>query len=239
MPAYTVKSGVVNNSATAYNSGRKLARTSNGDLHCVWTDKRGDYYQIYYAKSTDGGQNWVETALTSENYYQLYPSIAIDSNDYIHITWCGMHSGSTTYYQIRYILNNGSWQSIENLTSGDYHQSNPSIAIDSNDYIHIAWYGKHSSSTSYNQIRYILNNGSWQSIENLTSAGDHQYSPGFIWANYPIISGVKTNRTKAGYAFVWTDCTDTNSVMYYESTDLDWDTPGGALSFSSGHIIGF
>src|SRR3990167_4458344 len=117
MPSYTVKSGVVLDDATATNSGRKLARTSNGELHCVWTDFRGaDYKQIYYDKSTNGGETWVETAITSGVYHQTNPSIAIDSNDYIHIVWYGRHSGSSTYYQIRYILNNGSWQAIENLT---------------------------------------------------------------------------------------------------------------------------
>jgi len=380
MSSYTVKSGVVSNSATGYNNVRKLARSSDGALHCVWEDKRGDYYQIYYAKSTDGGENWTETAITSEsynqyspsiaidsnnyihitwagsysgtsysqirhikyttswgnienltnenysqynpsiaidsnncihitwcgaysgvsttqiryikydgsawgnivnltsdgNYSQLYPSIAIDSNNYIHITWYGKHSGSTSYNQIRYIKyttswgdvvnltdesynqfvssiaidsNNciyivwfgahsgstsrdqiryrkytTSWSDIENLTSGDYDQSYPSIAIDSNNYIHITWYGTYSGSTSKTQIRYRKYTTSWGNIENLTSAGDHQQYPSLIWANYPVVSTCKTNRPKTGYAFVWTDCTDTNSVMFYKSSDLAWDT---------------
>ena len=54
-----------------------------------------------------------------------------------------MYSG-TAYHQIRYIKYTTSWQSIENLTSESYSQLTPSVAIDSANYIHIAWSGRYS-----------------------------------------------------------------------------------------------
>jgi len=386
MAIYTIKSGILTDDATTPSVARKLARTSNGDLHCVWADQRSgleETQQIYYAKSTNGGETWQETALTSEesDHHQIGPSIAVDSNDHIHVFWYGRHSGSTTYYQIRYRKYTTSWQAIETLTSGNYHQFDPVSAIDSNDYLHIAWSGWHSgspgiqqiryikyttswgsiqnltseptagfhqvgpviaidsdnyihvawcgpsetsaysqihyikyttswgsiqdlTSTNYNQtepsvavdsndyihitwigtfsgsggykqtryikyttswgsienltneagypyevtiaidgsnyihivwsarysgsqtyyqIRYIKYTTSWGSVQNLTSAGAHQHDPAIIWASSPTLQEAKTNRPKVGYAFIWTDCTSTNSVKFYKSSDLAWD----------------
>jgi len=376
MPSYTI-STIVHNNATQYNMQRKLVRTSNGDLHCSFIKVIDSYQQLFYAKSTDGGENWVETQLTTEafnqyysgiavdsndyihivfsgkfagpnstywqiryikytdswqtiinltsgvndqgppsiaidsndylhviwvggdisacyylryikytdswqtiinltpgvdiqsfssiaidsndylhivfvgcypnslvymqlryikytdswqpvenltsgDYHQYRPSIAIDSNDYLHIVWYGFHSGSPSLRQVRYIRYTDSWQSIEELTSENYYQDCPSIAIDSNDYIYVVWYGKNSISTTFDQIRYIKYTDSWQAIENLTSAADHQRNPGLIWALYPIINGAKTNRPKEGFTFVWTDYTGTNSLKFYKSADLAW-----------------
>jgi len=376
MPSYTI-STIVHNNATQYNMQRKLVRTSNGDLHCSFIKVIDSYQQLFYAKSTDGGENWVETQLTTEafnqyysgiavdsndyihivfsgkfagpnstywqlryikytdswqtiinltsgvndqgppsiaidsndylhviwiggeidfcyylryikytdswqpiinltpgadvqsfssiaidsndylhivfvgcypdslvymqlryikytdswqpvenltsgNYHQYRPSIAIDSNDYLHVVWYGFHSGSPSLRQVRYIKYTDSWQSIEELTSENYYQDCPSIAIDSNDYIYVVWYGKNSISTTFDQIRHIKYTDSWQTIENLTSAADHQRNPGLIWALYPIINGAKTNRPKEGFTFVWTDYTGTNSLKFYKSADLAW-----------------
>lgn len=174
--ASTIASGVENSEATAFNSGRKVARAADGSLHAVWADFRGTDYQIYYAKSTDDGKTWQETALTSGSYDQKHPSIAIDSNDHIHVVWWGSHVGFPSYEQIRYRKYTTSWQTIENLTSGDYDQSTPSIAIDGNDCLHVAWQGTHAASPTVYQIRYVKSS-SWGDIANLTLESYHQLSP--------------------------------------------------------------
>jgi hypothetical protein len=225
MPSYTVKTGALSYS-TSPNCQRKLARTSNGDLHAVYFRLSGSYEQIYYAKSTDGGQTWTETALTSGNYYQLEPSIAVDSNDYIHITWYGYHSGSTGYTQIRYRKYTTSWQTIENLTSGNYDQFSPFIAIDSNNYIHISWYGVYSGSTSYTQIRYRKYTTSWQTIENLTSGNYNQDYPSIAidsndyihitWEGYHSGSATYYQIRYIKYTTSWQTIENLTSGNYYQ-----------------------
>ncbi|MFA5386929.1 MAG: hypothetical protein WC322_00850 [Candidatus Paceibacterota bacterium] len=176
-PSYTISSSAENTS-TAWGTQRKIVRDSNGNLHATYYKIISYAESIFYAKSSDNGETWTETQLTSGESLQVLPSIAIDSNDHIHIVWIGTHSGSPLNLQVRYIKYTTSWQSIENLTSDDSYEqvSAPSIAIDSNDYVHIVWSGKHSGSTYY-QIRYIKYTDSWQSVENLTSESYHQYAP--------------------------------------------------------------
>ena len=168
-----------------WQSSPSIAIDSNNYLHVVWHGTHAGstyYYQIRYREYTTSWQT-IQNLTSESNNSQFYPSIAIDSNNYLHVVWHGSYSGSTTYSQIRYIKNitgTTTWETIENLTSESYDQKGPSIAIDSNNYLHVVWYGPHAGSTTYDQIRYIKNitgTTTWETIENLTSEGYHQYSP--------------------------------------------------------------
>jgi len=200
-----------------------LAIDSTNVVHVVWAgiDAGLGSSRIRYA-SWNGAWSG-DTNLTDGNYASLLPSIAIDSNNYLHVVCYCKSATSTVLYQIGYILYNGSWQAETDLTSdATYSQYSPSIAVDSNDYLHVVWYGRHSGSTTFSQIRYLLNNGSWQAIVNLTSddAEDNNYA-NLMWAMHPTISGTKPSRPHDGYCFIWMDNDD---PWYYASTDISWDT---------------
>jgi 6-phosphogluconolactonase (cycloisomerase 2 family) len=179
-PPWIVKTNAAYDS-TSYNNGRKLVRTSDGNLHTVYYRSSGGKKNIFYAKSTDNGENWTETAITTSTSYDQYcPSIAVDSNDYLHVVWYGPHSASGGANQIRYSMsiNGGStWNAPTNITTsmgGTYYdQSSPSIAVDSNNYLHVVWYGYHTASISHSQIRYSksTNGGStWNAPTNITTS---------------------------------------------------------------------
>lgn len=72
-----------------------------------------------------------------------YPSIAVDSNDKVHIAY-----GSST---LRYVTNSsGSWK-IFKITAGEKGGRYNSIALDSNTKIHISYY------VLYSDIIYATN----------------------------------------------------------------------------------
>lgn len=178
---FTVQTGV-STFASGTNQARKLARASNGDLHCVYMASDGSYDQVYYSKSTDNGETWSQTQLTSDSYNQELPSLCIDSNDYLHVTWCGLYAGSPTIIQLRYVKSvtqGASWGDIENLTSESYNQftAPPSIAVDSGNVVHIVWTGQHDGRPTIHQVRYIKNNGSWSGITNITDEALIQREP--------------------------------------------------------------
>lgn len=83
----------------------KLAVDSNNNLFLTWENQLGDYisnmkdYEIYFKESTDGGSQWSPiTRLTWTPNHSLYPDIAVDSKDQIHISWTDHRSGSAEVY---------------------------------------------------------------------------------------------------------------------------------------------
>lgn len=134
------------------NNGRKIVRTSNGTFYTVYERSVSGHYdcglikdcKVYLASSTNNGVNWTETEITSDKD-QFNPSIAVDSQNNLHIAWQGIVSTSTsTKYQIRYTKYGGaSFSEIENITANiDEDQIIPFIAVDHQDKIHLAWLGK-------------------------------------------------------------------------------------------------
>ncbi|MDI6591341.1 MAG: lamin tail domain-containing protein, partial [Patescibacteria group bacterium] len=130
--------------------GRKMVRASNGNLYVVYAKQIEGIYNVFLAKSIDEGKSWTKEVITSESSYnQIYPSIAIDSNDNLHLVWMGKISANGPY-QIRYRRYNGTWSEIKNLTDNEnWDQESPIIALDSADNIHLVWVDKKLCSSSH------------------------------------------------------------------------------------------
>lgn len=172
--SYTVASTGAVPDSTGYNNQRKLAITSDGHIHAVYhrLDSNG-ILQIYHAKSSDEGKTWIEEPVTSGSYNQTYPAIAADSQNNLHIIWQGYTSTSPDITQIRYRKwTTSGWGGILDLTHDTgWHQNYPAIAIDSHDYLHVAWHkteftegywcSRGSKPDGCGPIYYMKNTGSW------------------------------------------------------------------------------
>lgn len=180
MPAYLIKANIV---SIEGNGSRKLARKSNGDLWCCYVRSDGTQKQIYCSYSTDGGLTWTEEQVseaTGGNGQEM-PSIAIDSEDNVHVVWDGTGVGTNpTYNNIQYRKRTTSWQTKVNITDGSqtYYQYTPAIAVDSSNYLHLVWSSNGGYSTSaYFHIVYCKYTTSWQAVENVTSGTTSNYEP--------------------------------------------------------------
>lgn len=93
------------NGGTNFNNARQFVRDSVGNLYFPYSGFSGTS-QIFVAKSTDNGNTWSDIGgapiQTIEGYHQQYPSIAVDSQNNLHVVWCGTDSGNPTYCQIKY-----------------------------------------------------------------------------------------------------------------------------------------
>lgn len=215
-PQYTIINGARTNS-TLYNTGRKVVRTSDGNLHCVYTNyyQAGIIYNVFCASSYDGnGALWTTQALTTGNsYHQYFPSIAVDSKDNLHVVWQGARDN--TGYQIRYCEYDSttkSWGRIQNLTTGSVSQYTPAIAVSNLDDVYVVWSGYKDVGlpTAKRQIRYTMYDASlhqWTSITNITAVSFDQFSPSIaidksnyvhaVWYGLP---NAVTSRTAIRYA---------------------------------------
>ena len=116
-------------STQRYTGGIRIAITSQGVLHAVWTDGRNgigqQYMDIYYASSSDGGETFSENFRVNDDLEimdrqpnQIFTKgsqgssfVVVDSNSTIHIVWEDFRnyvSDSTYCRDIYYASINGS-----------------------------------------------------------------------------------------------------------------------------------
>jgi len=157
-----------------------LAIDSKDVLHAVWRGhtNSNSRFNIRYANSADGGKTWgnfrMVTSGTETSEMHRAPSIVIDSNDKVHITWFGSSAANKAKYNIYYInrTSTGTWGKMAMVTedSTDMYHQYPAIAMDSKDDLHVVWSGQ-TGSMHANNIQYRKfdsSTGSWGTIEMLT-----------------------------------------------------------------------
>lgn len=167
--------------STYYPNGRKLAISTDGVLYCIYEEivsGIGTMTNVYIAHSHDYGETWTNIQLTYSNYpdcYELWnsPSIAIDSNNLVHIVYANQ-TGATTYK-----LYYRTYNHTTNVTTAEVQISDSitwiigtcSVAIDSSNNIHVAW-SQTRTSGKLQDVRYRKNTaGSWGTVVNLSTEG--------------------------------------------------------------------
>ncbi len=155
-------------------NARNLARTSDGKLWCVYT--RVDL--VFCAYSSDYGTTWTEEQVSypdDVNCDARNPSIAVDSSNNIHVVWSEEIASLSLLAGIKYRKRTTTWGTEVNISTGTgqdygsgevYDDYAPAIAIDSSDYIHVAWRGRYHDvdGTKYS-IVYRKYTTSWQTGE--------------------------------------------------------------------------
>jgi hypothetical protein len=266
-------------------SSTSLTVDAEDNIYVFWNGKSAaspTYTQIRFAKYAAATSSWSEVSdVTSEGYDQQRPFVAVDYENALHLTWFGKNAASTGFTQIHYRkYSGGSWGAAMDVTSGDYTQDYTSLAIDSQNNVHLVWRGTDATSPAVSQIKYAkytkatsswgdfatfsteqfprgqynpfisidssdniyvawngrientnnayvirfvkYSSGSWSAPQALTGdVEDNQY-PNLIWGAYPVIRGARVNRPLSGYAFIWGG--ESSTVYFYSSADLAWET---------------
>ena len=140
-------------SNTNYAEYPTIATDSLGNVHVAWRTSYEVlsvyYYDIYYAYwnittgywnkslATDGGLSDISTP-ESES---IYPAIAVDSYDNVHVVW-DWTDGGETYYAY-WNSTTGYWNKSlatdGGLSNTAYPSHWPAIAIDPSNNVHVAW----------------------------------------------------------------------------------------------------
>src|SRR3989344_6012630 len=131
---------------SGYSAGTTLRIDSQRNAHIAWRDNRNGNWEIYYTKLDNNGNTLVEdTRLTFDNGSSSNPSLKLDAQENIHITWNDARDSPPPYYsssEIYYTkLDNNGNTLVEDtrLTFNNSSSSNPSLSMDFQDNIHIAW----------------------------------------------------------------------------------------------------
>jgi len=143
------------------------------------------------------------------------PSVAIDSNNHIHIVWWDETPGISEIYYKRSIDGGTTWGAVKRLTWTSGWSYYPTIAIDSSDHIHVVWEDYAPGNAEIYHKKSTDGGTTWSANKRLTWTSDNSYVP---------VIAIDSSDT---LHVVWYDETSDNSEIYYKnSTDggTTWST---------------
>jgi predicted neuraminidase len=117
-----------------------IAVDSSGNLHVFWTDYTPGNGEVYYKKSTDGGNTWTSAQNLSWNSGNSWAAtMALDSSDNLHLFWSDNTPGNYEIYYRKSMDGGATWTTRRRLTWTSGLSWDPKIVIDSFDYLHMVW----------------------------------------------------------------------------------------------------
>ena len=156
-----------------YNDGSSrspfVAVGPNKVIHVVWNDSSSGKNEIFHKRSTNGGTVWSYLKrITWSNENAVFPNIAVDSNNHVHLVWQDYSYGN---YEVLYRKSTNigiSWSSTTRLTWNSGGSMAPVIAIDSNDNMYVVWGNSYASDSEIFYKKSTDGGSSWSILKRLT-----------------------------------------------------------------------
>lgn len=184
-----------------------FAIAPDDSLHVVWREDKSSNWEIYYKKSTNGGTTWSGSKrLTWTPTSTNVPDIAVDLNNNIVAVWKDNAPGTYELFY-RYSSNGGNtWSPTKRLTWHPNFSEGPSLAVASNNVIHLAWYNYISSTNPEIFYKFSSDSGkSWSPTQRLTW--------NLSWSGYPMMATDSSNNVH----MVWEEYITNNYDIFYRN----------------------
>jgi hypothetical protein len=199
---------------TGWSYTPELAKDSNDYLYIVWSDYTPGPDEIYYKKSTNGGQTWQTKRLTWTPSYSYVPDIYIDTSDHIHVVWYDLTPGNWEIFYKK-STNGGATWITKRITWNSGESKNPVVSADSSGDIHVLWNDNTFGTYEIFHKKSTDGGATWSAARRLT------------WLlGYSIFPEVCIDLSDNVHV-VWHDLTPGNFEIYYKkSTDggATWNT---------------
>ena len=114
----------------------RLARDSKGNLHLVWVGHDGGKSYVYWSRLQ--GDSW-STPMQVSGPSAWVPEAAADSSGALWVAWDSYRNGNYDIY-LRKISAGGDLGPEIQVTKTDLFQTHPSLAIDAQDRVWLAWH---------------------------------------------------------------------------------------------------
>ncbi|MCW4051284.1 MAG: glycoside hydrolase, partial [Candidatus Bathyarchaeota archaeon] len=190
---------------TSSSNQRAIVRTNNGTIYAVYETKPGASADVFIKRSHDEGMTWVNETLLSKGATQAtgneFAGIAVDSADGLHIVYVGGAGDDQIFYT--YCPSDGDFTTPLDISTAPCTgiQQTPSIALDSNNTIHVVWSGRSTAYPVKQQIYYSNFTGTWSTPLAISPGGgrenEYQKSPAIAIDSQDILHIVWTGQSTA------------------------------------------
>jgi BNR repeat-like domain len=182
-----------------------IAVDPSNNLHLVWHDETPGNDEIYYKKSTNGGDSWAASQrLTWNSGGSHYPEMAVDASGHLHVVWHDETPGTQEIYYKKSEDGGGSWTTSRRLTWNSTVCLYPAIAADASGHLHVVWYDFAAGHAEIYYRESADGGDSWTASQRLTWNSGQSYSPA--------IAVDSLNHLHV----VWNDDTPGNREIYYK-----------------------
>lgn len=245
---------VVSMDSTEESRTPSLALDSSGTIHVAWRDDTnyggsGTDKDIFY-KCRDPTGVWSTTEIVSTESTEdsHSPSLDVESDGTVHVAWDdstnygGAGSDHDIFYKCR--SNAGTWSATEVVsTESTIDSDNPSIAVESDGTVHVAWddLTDYSGSGADFDIfyKYLDTNGIWSSAEVVSTEStqlslwpsitvDSDKNIHVIWDDWTDYGGAGVDedifykiKTSSGWSTTEVVSTESTEISYQSSLDVD------------------
>lgn len=184
---------------------------SQGRVHMVW--KVG--HEIFYANNVDGSWS-LPLNISQSRLGDDYPSLALDSQDNVHIVWEGRDDSPIGDREIFYANNiEGEWVTT-NVTKNDLFDIKPSMALDGEDNVHIAYIQLDTASYEFGVFYVGRINEDWGTPVEISSSKEITYSTSLAIDGTGKIHVVFCQLENIGFD---------NEILYTNNRLGDWQKP--------------
>ncbi len=224
-----------------------IAVDSNDYLHVSWYGPATGFAvnQVWYNTFTASwaGPIRLSTLAGMSTRICTTSSVAVDSSDNVQVVFVGRDDGFPANGQIWYTVKTGGWSDPLRISTAVNQENTiqfaPSIAVDSDDELHVAWHG---FDTDDEKVWYALYNGSWNTPVIEQGVGQN-VNPNLRWARWPVGANSTYLVTEINGTDVLADgfetVEDAQDWIDYEDPDPDdpeppgWDPTGPFTRFKT------
>ena len=172
---------IMNISSNLGVSGRPSIAAYNGNVYVVWHDNSTSNYEVYFAKSTDGGNSFGKSINLSNNAgLSVFPKIAVSTNNTLYVSWTDNITNTRQNQNLHFAksTDGGSSFIIQsfNLPREDV-LGIPAIAASEKTNLYIIWAANFTGNYVIHFTRSTDSGNSFSAPVNLTSRNGQSSSP--------------------------------------------------------------
>jgi len=194
-----------------------LAVDSSGNPHVVWQENLTENREIFYLRSTDGGDTWsASQRLTWNSGNSSIPNVAVDPSGNPHVSWHDKTPGNEEIYYKKSTDGGASWPAGQRLTWNSGNSNVPCLAFDTLGKLHLVWGDWTPGNMEIYHKKSTDGGASWPAGQRLT------WNAGV--SGYPQIALASSTYLTV----VWSDSTPGNRETYCKRS-----TDGGATWLAS------